>query len=164
MSYPLRQFWCRDCTLSQIDYVVPGDVVIHPNHPYRSDITKELAIYQDAFVQDAVELGLKCDDLVVDVWSNDDALLVGFKQRRMRVLGLEPTNIARIAEEQGIETVQVFFDEEAARKIVETRGQANWSPLPMCSAHGAQLGGFVREFDFRLVRSLAVDDTLRELS
>src|ERR1700741_3790174 len=53
-SYPLRQVWCRDCTLSQIDYVVPPEVVFHPEYPYRSGITKELAIYQDAFVQDAV--------------------------------------------------------------------------------------------------------------
>ena len=53
-SYPLRQVWCRDCTLSQIDYVIPGEVVFHPDYPYRSGITKELAIYQDAFVQDAV--------------------------------------------------------------------------------------------------------------
>src|SRR6185369_875422 len=39
-SYPLRQVWCRDCTLSQIDYVIPGEVVFHPEYPYRSGSPK----------------------------------------------------------------------------------------------------------------------------
>src|SRR5262249_3332734 len=51
ISYPLRQMWCRDCTLSQLDYVVPGDVVFHPDYPYRSGIARELAAHQEAFAQ-----------------------------------------------------------------------------------------------------------------
>ncbi|MDE5461759.1 class I SAM-dependent methyltransferase [Bradyrhizobium sp. CSS354] len=144
-SYPLRQVWCRDCSLSQIDYVVPPEVVFHPEYPYRSGITKELAVYQDAFVQDAVtDLGLKPDELVVDIGSNDGTLLSGFKRRGMRVLGIEPTNIGRIAQEQGIETLQAFFDEETARKVVETHGHAKVATATNVFAHVAQLGGFIR--------------------
>ncbi len=143
--YPLRQVWCRDCALSQIDYVVPGDVVFHPDYPYRSGITKELAVYQDAFVQDAVaDLGLKRDDLVVDIGSNDGTLLASFQQRGMRVLGVEPTNIARIAQERGVDTVQAFFDVETARKIVETHGQARLVTATNVFAHVAMLGEFIR--------------------
>ena len=86
--YPLRQVWCHDCSLSQIDYVVPGEVVFHPEYPYRSGITKELAVYQDAFVQDAIaDLSIRSDELVVDIGSNDGTLLSGFKKRGIRVLG-----------------------------------------------------------------------------
>ena len=144
-SYPLRQLWCRDCSLSQIDYVIPGEVVFHPDYPYRSGITKELAIYQDAFVQDAIaDLAIKPDHLIVDIGSNDGTLLSGFKQRGMRVLGIEPTNIASIAREQGIDTLQAFFDEDTARKIVETHGRAKLATATNVFAHVAKLGSFIR--------------------
>ena len=144
-SYPLRQLWCRDCTLSQIDYVIPGEIVFHPEYPYRSGITKELAIYQDAFVEDAIaDLAIKSDQLVVDIGSNDGTLLSGFKQRGIRVLGVEPTNIANIARGQGIETLQAFFDEDTARKIVETHGQAKVATATNVFAHVAKLGSFIR--------------------
>src|SRR6266403_2671934 len=144
-SYPLRQLWCRDCSLSQIDYVIPGEVVFHPDYPYRSGITKELAIYQDAFVQDAIaDLAIKPDHLIVDIGSNDGTLLSGFKQRGMRVLGVEPTNIASIAREQGIDTLQAFFDEDTARKIVETHGRAKLATATNVFAHVAKLGSFIR--------------------
>ena len=144
-SYPLRQLWCRDCTLSQIDYVIPGEIVFHPEYPYRSGITKELAIYQDAFVEDAIaDLAIKSDQLVVDIGSNDGTLLSGFKQRGIRVLGVEPTNIANIARDQGIETLQAFFDEDTARKIVEAHGQAKVATATNVFAHVAKLGSFIR--------------------
>ncbi|MET0679310.1 MAG: class I SAM-dependent methyltransferase [Bradyrhizobium sp.] len=144
-SYPLRQVWCRDCSLSQIDYVIPGEVVFHPEYPYRSGITKELAVYQDAFVQDAVsDLELQSGQLVVDIGSNDGTLLSGFARRGMRVLGVEPTNIARIAQEQGIDTLQAFFDEDTARKIVETHGHAKVATATNVFAHVAKLGSFIR--------------------
>ena len=144
-SYPLRQLWCRDCTLSQIDYVIPGEIVFHPEYPYRSGITKELAIYQDAFVEDAIaDLAIKSDQLVVDIGSNDGTLLSGFKQRGIRVLGVEPTNIANIARDQGIETLQAFFDEDTARKIVEAHGHAKVATATNVFAHVAKLGSFIR--------------------
>jgi hypothetical protein len=143
--YPLRQLWCRDCSLSQIDYVVPGEVVFHPEYPYRSGITRELAVYQDAFVQDAIaDLSIKPDDLVVDIGSNDGTLLSGFKKRGIRVLGVEPTNIAKIAREQGVDTLQAFFDEETARKIVETHGHARLATATNVFAHVAKLGSFIK--------------------
>ncbi|MGY3468779.1 putative TPR repeat methyltransferase [Bradyrhizobium sp. LM6.11] len=96
-------------------------------------------------MQDAVaDIGLKPDELVVDIGSNDGTLLSGFKRRGMRVLGIEPTNIGRIAQEQGIDTLQAFFDEETARKVVETHGHAKVATATNVFAHVAQLGSFIR--------------------
>jgi SAM-dependent methyltransferase len=145
VTYPLRQLWCRDCTLSQLDYVVPGDVVYHPDYPYRSGITKELSTYQSAFAQDVIsDLGIQRDALVVDIGSNDGTLLSGFKQRGMRVLGVEPTNIGKIARESGIDTLQSFFNEDTARRIVETHGQAKLVTATNVFAHMAPLGTVLR--------------------
>jgi len=45
----------------------------------------------------------------VDLGSNDGTLLTGFKEQGTKVLGVEPTNIAKIANQNGIDTVQKFF-------------------------------------------------------
>src|SRR3990167_2405366 len=45
-TYPLRMLWCQKCTCVQLDYCVSGNVVYHPDYPYRSGITLELAEYQ----------------------------------------------------------------------------------------------------------------------
>lgn len=144
-TFPLRQMWCRDCSLSQLDYVVPGEEVYHLEYPYRSGITKELAVYQAALAEEAIkEHGLVKDSLVVDIGSNDGTLLGGFKSRGMRVVGVEPTNISKIAREAGVETVQAFFGEDTARHIVESHGKAKLVTATNVFAHMATLGKVVR--------------------
>ena len=49
--YPLRLYICPESGLAQLDYVVDGSVVYHPDYPYRSGITKELEVYQRAFAR-----------------------------------------------------------------------------------------------------------------
>jgi len=63
----------------------------------------------------------------------------------MRALGVEPTNIARIArEENGIETIQHFFTEALARDIVKDYGKAKVITATNVFAHMASLGEVVR--------------------
>ena len=90
--YPLRFFLCPESGLAQLDYVVDGAVVYHPDYPYRSGITKELAVYQRAFAEGIVrELAVPRGSLCVDIGSNDGTLLTGFKLQGMRALGVEPS-------------------------------------------------------------------------
>jgi hypothetical protein len=108
-------------------------------------------VYQEALAQEAItELGLQKDALVVDVGSNDGTLLSAFKRRGMRVVGVEPTNIAALALEAGIETVQAFFDEECARRVVESFGKAKLVTATNVFAHMAGLGDFLRGLDILL--------------
>lgn len=141
MTYPLRQVWCRDCTLSQLDYVVPGNVVYHADYPYRSGITRELAEYQVQLAKDVVQdLAVPAGSLVVDMGSNDGTLLSGFKSVGMNVQGVEPTNISKIANQAGIPTIQSPFTVEIAKKIVAEKGQAKVVTATNVFAHMASLG------------------------
>ncbi len=153
--YPLRLFLCPELGLAQLDYVVDGSVVYHPDYPYRSGITKELAVYQRAFADGIVrELAVPRGSLCVDVGSNDGTLLTGFKLQGMRALGIEPTNIAKIArDENGIETLQSFFTESLARDIVKDYGRAKVITATNVFAHMAPLGEVVRG-----IRALLDDD------
>ncbi|MDF2970213.1 MAG: methyltransferase [Microvirga sp.] len=145
-TYPLRFYVCPESGLGQLDYVVPGEVVYHSDYPYRSGITKELAVYQGAFAEDVIgKLGIPPGSLCVDIGSNDGTLLAGFKRSGMRALGVEPTNIARIArEENGIDTIQSVFDETVAREIAKDCGKAKVVTATNVFAHMASLGEVVR--------------------
>jgi hypothetical protein len=144
--YPLRLFRCEECGLTQLDYVVDGSVVYHSEYPYRSGITKELAVYQQAFADDVKSnLALPDGSLCVDIGSNDGTLLTGFKKCNMRALGVEPTNIAKIArDENKIDTIQDFFTETLARQIVEDYGPASVVTATNVFAHMAPLGEVMR--------------------
>mgnify|MGYP001372293900 CR=1 FL=1 len=146
ISYPLRLNFCYESGLAQLDYIVDGSTIYHPDYPYRSGITKELAVYQRAFALDIQKkLAIPKGSFCVDVGSNDGTLLTGFQELGMRTLGIEPTNISQIAErENGIETVQAFFGENLSRNIVSDHGHAQIVTMTNVFAHMANLGDVMR--------------------
>lgn len=143
-TYPLRMIWCEECSCVQLDYCVSGTEVYHPDYPYRSGITKELAEYQENIALSLVKrFGLKQNDLVIDVGSNDGTLLSCFKKMGIRTLGVEPTNIAKIANANGIETIQSFFDIATSRKIKKKFGAASLVVTTNTFAHMQTIGEFI---------------------
>jgi glycosyltransferase involved in cell wall biosynthesis len=143
--FPLRQMRCVRCTLNQLDYVVEGSTVYHQNYPYRTGVTRELAAYQELMAKDlAARYRLNGTSVICDIGSNDGTLLKGFKQQGIRVLGIEPTQIASIAIADGIDTVNDFFNETVARDIVREYGTASLVTASNVFAHMAPLGDVVR--------------------
>lgn len=144
MFYPLRQFWCKNCTLSQLDYIVQGDVVYHQNYPYRTGVTRELVAYQQEMAKELIRnLHIPHDSLICDIGSNDGTLLTAFNANGMRVTGIEPTNIAHIANQEGIKTIHASFNQQVAKQIVESMGQAKLVTATNVFAHMASLGDVI---------------------
>lgn len=144
-NYPLRMVWCENCTVSQIDYCVDGKEVYHPAYPYRSGITKELSEYQINICLSLIEkYGLNSNDLAIDIGSNDGTLLSGFQRQGVQVLGIEPTNIAVIAQENGIPTLQSFFDISTAKKIKSNYGSAAVITATNMFAHMQTIGEVIQ--------------------
>ena len=144
--YPLRLFHCPDSGLAQLDYVIDGSVIYYPEYPYRSGISKPLEEYQRAFAGGVVKnLGIPQGSLSVDIGSNDGTLLTGFRRVGMKTLGVEPTNIAKIArKENNIDTIQSFFTEVVAKDIVKEYGHAKVATMTNVFAHMAPLGEVMR--------------------
>jgi SAM-dependent methyltransferase len=143
-NYPLRMIWCESCTDVQIDYCVDGSEVYHPEYPYKSGVTKELVEYQVKIAESIIsKYNLKQNDLVVDIGSNDGTLLSGFKGTGIRAVGVEPTNIAKIANANGIETVQAFFDIKTSELVKQKHGQASAIITTNTFAHMQGLGEFI---------------------
>ena len=140
-TYPLRMFWCEECSLAQLDYCVDGNVVFHPDYPYRTGVTKELVEYLNSMSNSLIsKYNLKHNDLIVDLGSNDGTLLAGFKEHGMKVLGVEPTNISKIANQSGIETVQKFFTADIANEVKTKYGGASMIIPTNMFAHMASIG------------------------
>ncbi|MBC8509685.1 MAG: methyltransferase domain-containing protein, partial [Chloroflexi bacterium] len=143
--YPLRLFRCEVCGLVQIDYVVPPEELFYPDYPYRSGITETLSRnLQSMAITLVKEYDLKTGALAIDIGSNDGTLLQGFKSQGMEVLGVEPTNIAELAIQNGIPTIQEFFGEVLAKKIKREYGQASAITAANMFAHVADLGDLIQ--------------------
>ena len=153
-TYPLRLNHCPDSGLAQLDYVVEGSEVYPPSYPYRSGISIPVLEYQHALADEIVmRLGLSAESLCVDVGSNDGTLLTGFRRRGMRTLGVEPTDIARIAnDENEIETIEAFFTEALARDIAREYGHADVITMTNVFAHMATLGEVMRGLSHLLAK------------
>jgi SAM-dependent methyltransferase len=150
-TYPLRMLWCEECSLGQIDYCVDGSEVYHPDYPYRTGVTKELVEYLNNMSRSLMsKYDLKSDDLVVDLGSNDGTLLTGFKESGMKILGVEPTNIAKIANQNKIETIQNFFTGDIANDIKNKYGEASLILSTNMFAHMATMGEVVSGIEILL--------------
>jgi|TARA_B110000014_G_C20120228_1_gene593311 SAM-dependent methyltransferase len=141
ITYPLRMLWCQDCSLAQLDYCVDGTEVYHPDYPYRTGITKELVEYLNEMSNSLIsKYNLANDDLVVDIGSNDGTLLTGFKEKGIKIVGVEPTNISKIANENNIETFQEFFTNDVANNIKNKHGNASLILATNMFAHMSTIG------------------------
>jgi SAM-dependent methyltransferase len=134
--FPTDLLYCRNCELVQLGIAVDSAIVFPPDYPYTSGTTRLLRDnFADLARETAAMLGLGVHDLVVDIGSNDGTLLSNFKDADHRVLGIEPTDVAVIAEARGIPTVKRYFDAEVAVKVKREHGRAALVTAANCFAH-----------------------------
>ncbi len=124
--YPLRLVWCESCGLLQIDEIIPPEILFR-DYVYVSGTSEALRKHFEDLTTDVVNNSrLGSESLVVDIGSNDGTLLKEFKKLGIKVVGVEPAvNIAKIAEKEGIKTINDFFSKYTAKRIVKEEGKAN---------------------------------------
>lgn len=117
--YPLRVVFCHDCFTAQLDYTVRKEIMFS-NHTYLSGVTKTL---DEHFKKIALEVDSrffsnKKNKSALDLGSNDGTQLKHYKDIGYEVLGVESSsNIAKIANERGINTISRFFNLDTAIDI-----------------------------------------------
>ncbi|MGH7076061.1 MAG: methyltransferase domain-containing protein [Stellaceae bacterium] len=147
--YPLNVVICDDCGLVQLDYAVAPEILYCDDYPYESSTTSAGHRHWSEFAETVTRMmSLEGKDLVVDIGSNVGVLLQMFKDRGIRVLGVDPAaNIAAIANRNGIETEAAFFDEKIARQIVLRHGHASVITGTNVFAHLNDVRGVMRAVD-----------------
>lgn len=117
--YPLKLLYCENCQLVQLNYTVKKEIMFK-NHTYLSGTTKTL---NNHFNDVALKLDKKFfknkrNKNAFDIGSNDGTQLKYYKKLGYNVLGVESSAVAsRIANKNGIRTINKFFNENIAKKI-----------------------------------------------
>ncbi len=125
-KYPIDLYMCNQCNLFQLIDVINPDV-LYGNYIYVSESSVGLKNHFEDYSNHILK-NCKIDknSLVVDLGSNDGILLDFFKRSGMRVLGVEPAKmIAKIANENGIETYADYFSKKTVDKIISSHGKAS---------------------------------------
>ncbi len=122
-SYPLRVLLCEDCGYTTLQYVVPAKTRYQEvDYSYTSSNSPVAIKHFAEMAEQAInKLNLTSQDLVVDIGSNAGTLLESFRQLLgCEIMGVEPApNIARLAEENKVPTINDFFNESSVEKIIQ---------------------------------------------
>ncbi len=116
--------------------------ILFRNYTYLTAVSLGLVEHFRRMSEKIVELAKPGPDaLVVEIGSNDGSMLRFFKQRGMRVLGVDPAReIAMQATATGIKTIPEFFDSHLAARIRAEHGEAAIVIANNVFAHADNLG------------------------
>lgn len=120
--FPLRLFFCRSCYLVQLLEVISPKQIFN-NYRYLSSVSlsKHFAKYAKE-----MERYLKPGSFIVEIGSNDGVLLTNFNSQKYKILGVDPAkNIAKLARNKGIDTLNDFFNLAVANEIKNSYGKAD---------------------------------------
>lgn len=144
VDYPLRVVWCEECGLVQLDEVVPPGELFS-EYIYVSGTSDRLRRHFDELAGDVIErFDVGTEGKVLDIGSNDGTLLGRFREHGLDVLGVEPAeNIVKIAESNGIETINEFFRPSVAAELAERHGKRDVVTATNVFAHTHDVDSFL---------------------
>jgi SAM-dependent methyltransferase len=142
--YPLHVRVCENCFLVQLEaYVSPEH--IFREYAYFSSYADSWLTQCKAYTDLVVDrFHLNETSQIIELASNDGYLLQYFVKKNIPVLGVEPaTNIAKVAIAKGIPTLNDFFGQECAHRLVRQGMQADLIAANNVLAHVPDLNDFV---------------------
>ena len=116
--FPLAMMVCQDCWEVQIAEFPPQEVLFS-DHPYLSGVNAPVVAHFEQLAARVVyKLGLKPNDLVIDVGCNDGTLLKMFAKQGLRTLGVDPSERpGQVAREQGMTVFKQFWNQATGRSL-----------------------------------------------
>ena len=151
VTFPLKLVRCSECSLVQIDFVVAPETLFPVEYPYRSGITESLVTRLTSTSRHVLARYPQFKGSVcVDIGSNDGTLLKGFQSQGLDVIGVEPSNIAQIAINDGIPTIQSFFNEDCVEKVLSIHNRVEIVTATNMFAHMPNLDSFMKSIESML--------------
>lgn len=137
--YPLELLRCQHCTLIQLSYVAPKEVMFD-NYFYIPSISMTYLKHFETMTNSLIkQFGLKKGDLVVDIGGSDGSLLSFFEKKGMKVVNIEPAkNIV-----SKVFKINNYFDHKTAEEIVGKFGKAKLAMATNVFAHIDDLHSFI---------------------
>lgn len=125
--YPLIGDLCSPCAQIQLRTVTePAERYQEIAYSYTSSNSAFSREHWTDYARHVSQIvGLRANDLVVEIGSNDGFLAARFREAGQRVVGVDPsTAMADLARERGVETVIDFFSERVASTLLDQHGHA----------------------------------------
>jgi len=142
VRYPLGVYLCQSCGLVQLTHVVPPEVMFKNYLYIPSTSTTMLKHFENLAEYIIRKFKLSPKDLVIDIGSNDGTLLSFFRENEIQVLGIDPaSNLVKISQLKGIETINDFFTTDLAKTICEKKGRVKIITATNVVAHLDDLHG-----------------------
>jgi SAM-dependent methyltransferase len=151
--FPTELYYSPISKLVQLGIAVDKIILFPKEYPYTSSTTKILRENFKELSDEVFErFRIKKDDLIIDIGSNDGNLLLNFLNK-MRVLGVTPENIGKLAIEKGIPTILDYFTPDLSSKIIKNYGLAKIITATNVFAHIDDVGKILNS-----IYSLLKDD------
>ncbi len=125
-SFPLELNYCKNCSNIQLNLVV-NPKLLFDNYVYTSSTSQSFRDHFKDLVNKIEEkYNLKEDSRVVDIGSNDGVFLKPLQDKGIKAVGIEPaSNLAELANKQNLYTINSYFDELTAKKILKEFGKVD---------------------------------------
>ena len=150
--YELMPGFCENCLTFQILEQPSPNKMFHENYAFFSRTSKYMVNHFKSYANWVKNTYLtSSDSFVVEIGSNDGAMIENFLKHNIRHLGIEPSeNVAEEARKYGINTLCSFFNLETAQKIVSKHGRADALIAANVVCHIPDLHGVARGIDYLL--------------
>ena len=135
--YPLSLMLCSTCGHFQLSISVNPKILYAKNYTYLTGVTKTFNKHFSDYSKWIIKkCKIKKNSLILDVGSNDGTCLNHFKKNKMRVIGVDPAKKpCEIANSNGINTINSFFNKKTASKIKKKYGQLDFITSHNVLAH-----------------------------
>ncbi len=153
--FPLKVWVCQNCWLVQVDEFKRAAEIFNEDYVYFSSFSSSWLEHSRKYVEMMIpRFGFGTNSLVVEIASNDGYLLQFFLEKKIPVLGIEPSKAtAAQAQQKGMETITEFFTESFAKSLAPDRGKADLILGNNVLAHVPDINDFVKG-----VRALLKDE------
>ena len=123
--YPYSIGLCKSCRNIQTMEVVKAKL-LWKNYTYFSSQTKSIVSHFRTVSKIICRnYKFKKKSLIIDVGSNDGSLLINFKKKGFKVLGIDPAkNVAQQANESGVNTLIGLLNKNLEKKIIKKYNKA----------------------------------------
>jgi len=140
-TYPLKMHVCKVCSTGQLSYCA-GSEELYKNYLY---VSPDSAILEEHFrkILDFLLENSYLDNMsnVLEIGSNIGSFLNFIKPHVNTIVGVDPAaNIAKMANENGIPTVNDFFNSSSAENILKKDGKKDIIIARHCFAHNEKPG------------------------
>lgn len=145
ITYPLEWMYCHDCCNVQLSVVVSAPKMFD-NYLYVSSTSQVFREhFEKAAEQYIQQFNLTSESVVWDIGSNDGVFLKPLQDRGIKVCGIEPAvNVAQIATDNGILTIQGYFSQETAQQAYQSVGSPDIITASNVFAHADDLADITR--------------------